>query len=41
MNKDSRMRSLYLSGEWVRICGWFKSTGKDLQVQLGYAYILS
>ena len=26
MNKDSRMRSLYLSGEWVRICGLLKST---------------
>ena len=26
MNKDSRMRSLYLSGEWVKICGLLKST---------------
>ena len=26
MNKDSRMRSFYLSGEWVRICGLLKST---------------
>ena len=26
MNTDLRMRSLYLSGEWVRICGLLKST---------------
>ena len=26
MNKDSRMRSLYLSGEWVKICGLLKFT---------------
>ena len=26
MNKDSRMRSLYLSGEWVKICGLLKYT---------------
>ena len=26
MNKDSTMRSLYSSGEWVRICGLLKST---------------
>ena len=26
MNKDSRMRSLYFNGEWVKICALLKST---------------